>query len=298
LRPQFSPNHLGGPGGASGDGIWRRNAYYGEFLTFDSCLGHQPGSGQYHYHVSPICLRGELNDNVTIVRTGRIGSVYAEQTSNLHHSPILGWALDGYPIYGPYGYSNPNDTTSAIRRITSGYQLRNITARTSLPTWSLPNHPGVSQNLSASQYGPTVSTQYPLGRYLEDYDYIAGSGDLDQYNGRFAVTPEFPKGTYAYYTTIDSNGVPAFPHILAGQFYGIASGNFPTSVTAATTDYFVNGASVPGIVTTPELTSWSTKYSGQNAFRNRSLRRSSDNMAGNEFARSSHIGLSDNTHAG
>lgn len=255
----------GGPGGGtSGDGIWRRNAYYGEFLTFDECHGHQPGTGQYHYHVSPVCLRAELNDNLVTIHTGRTGTTYTEQTTNLHHSPILGWALDGYPIYGPYGYSVATDATSPIKRIQSSFSLRNITTRTSLPAWSLPNHTGISQTLSASQYGPAVSAQYPLGRYLEDYDYIAGSGDLDQYNGRFAVTPEFPQGTYAYYTTIDSNGVPAFPYILAGEFYGTASGSFPTSVTASTTDYFVNG----GYTTTsgtPQLTSWSTKYSSQSA---------------------------------
>lgn len=253
----------GGPGG-SGDGIWRRNAYYGEFLTFDSCLGHQPQTGQYHYHVSPTCLRAELNDNLVTIRTGRTGQAYAEQTSGWHHSPILGWALDGYPIYGPYGYSKATDSTSPIKRIQSSYQLRTITTRTTLPAWSLPNHTGVSENLGASQYGPAVSTQFPLGRYLEDYDYIAGLGDLDQYNGRFAVTPEFPQGTYAYYTTLDGNGVPAFPYIFGGQFYGTASGSFPASVTATTTDYFVNGA-YSNAATTPELTSWSTKYSSQNA---------------------------------
>jgi uncharacterized protein (TIGR03437 family) len=257
------PGGPGGPGGGNGgDGIWRRNAYYGEFLTFDSCLGHQPQTGQYHYHVSPVCLRAELGDNLVTLRNARTGSAYAEQTSGWHHSPILGWALDGYPIYGPYGYSVPTDPTSPVRRIKSSYQLRGMTVRTTLPSWSLPNHSGVSQNLSASQYGPAVSAQFPLGRYLEDYDYVAGLGDLDQYNGRFAVTPEFPQGTYAYYTTIDSNGVPAFPYILAGQFYGTANGNFPTNVTAATTDYFVNGADT-NLPTTPELTSWSTKYSGK-----------------------------------
>lgn len=255
----------GGPGqGASGDGIWRRNAYYGEFLTFDSCLGHQPNTGQYHYHVSPTCLRAELGDNLVVVRTGRTGAIYAEQTANRHHSPILGWALDGYPIYGPYGYSNPNDATSPVRRILSSYRLRDITERTSLPDWSLPNHTGVSQNLSTAQYGPPVSTQYPLGRCLEDYEYVAGLGDLDQYNGRFAVTPEFPQGTYAYYTTIDSKGVPAFPYIFGGQFYGTAAGSFPTSITAATSDYFANGSYI-GNSTSPELNSWATKYSSQNA---------------------------------
>src|SRR5437016_469911 len=121
---------LAQPPGGSGDGIWRRNAYYGEFQTFDPCLGHQPGSGQYHYHVSPICLRAELGDNLVTVRTARTGTTYAEQTSGWHHSPILGWAIDGYPIYGPYGYAVATDPASPVRRIQSSYQLRNMTTRT------------------------------------------------------------------------------------------------------------------------------------------------------------------------
>ncbi len=257
-----------GPGGPSGDGVWRRNAYYGEFQTFDACLGHQPGTGQYHYHVTPVCLRAQLGDNIVTLRNARTGPAYAEQSSGWHHSPILGWALDGYPIYGPYGYSVATDGASPVKRMVSGYQLRGITVRQSLPSWSLPNHQGVSQNLSAAQYGPPVSAQYPLGRYLEDYDWVSGAGDLDRYNGRFAVTPEFPQGTYAYYTTLDASGAPAFPYILGGQFYGTASGNFPTNVTASTTDYFNNGAYTSGSsgsAPAPQLTSWSTKYSGQSA---------------------------------
>jgi hypothetical protein len=165
----------GGPGGAgaSGDGIWRRNAYYGEFLTFDSCLGHQP---QRPVSLSrhPVCLRAELNDNLVTLRTGRTGHHLRRANFRLAPFAILGWALDGYPVYGPYGYSKATDATSAVKRIQSSYQLRSITTRTTLPTWSLPNHSGVSQNLTTSQYGPAVSTQFPLGRYLEDYDYIAG----------------------------------------------------------------------------------------------------------------------------
>src|SRR5882672_7399215 len=95
-----------GPGG-SGDGIWTRNAAFGELETFDLCNGHQPGSGMYHHHVNPICLRAQLNDNVVAVSAGRLGTQYAEKTSGWTHSPIIGWAFDSYPVYGPYGYSNP-----------------------------------------------------------------------------------------------------------------------------------------------------------------------------------------------
>ncbi len=250
-------------GGGQGDGIWRRGAYYGELLTFDSCVGHQPGNGQYHYHANPLCLRAQLNDNVQILRTSRNGSSYIEASTNLHHSPILGWALDGFPIYGPYGYSDPKDATSAIRRIASGFRLRSITQRTSLPDWSLPNHPNISQTLTISQYGPGVSATFPLGRYNEDFEWVATAGDLDQYNGRFTITPEFPSGTYAYYVTIDAQGVPAFPYVIAGQFYGTV-GTISNNITASVTDYFNSGAFSSG-PTVPSLTSWSTTYSTQYA---------------------------------
>jgi uncharacterized protein (TIGR03437 family) len=249
----------GGPGGASGDGIWRRNAAFGEIQTFDSCQGHQPGNGAYHYHVNPLCLRAQLGDNVVLVKNSRIGAFYKEKTSGFTHSPILGWAQDGYPIYGPYGYSDPKNASSPVRRMVSSFQPRNIVARTSLPSWSLPNHNGVSQQLTASQYGPAVGGAYPLGRYLEDYDYIAGSGDLDQFNGRMTVTPEFPNGTYAYYVTIDANGNPAFPYVLSGQYYGTATAAAVQSVPSTVTDYAQGSAS------TPLLASWETGNSAQYA---------------------------------
>lgn len=257
------PGGAGGPGG--GDGIWRRNAYYGELLTFDACVGHQPGGGNYHYHANPLCLRAQLNDNLVTLRSSRDGVSYAELTSGWHHSPILGWAMDGYPIYGPYGYSNPADPTSPIKRIQSGFRLRAMTQRTSLPDWALPNHPNVSQTLTSSQYGPTVSTDFPRGRYVEDYEWASGVGDLDQYNGRFTVTPEFPSGTYAYYVTIDANGIPAFPFVIAGQYRGSVGSGFSSNGASSATTYFNAGTYATGSSTpapaTPALTSWATTHS-------------------------------------
>jgi uncharacterized protein (TIGR03437 family) len=255
----------GGGGGASGDGIWLRNAAFGELETFDYCNGHQPGSGTYHHHINPICLRAQLNDNVTVVSTGRLGTLYAEKTSGFTHSPILGWANDGYPVYGPYGYSDPTNAKSAVRRMQSSFSLRNITQRHTLPTWILPYLPNDSQTLTTLQYGPDVSAAYPLGRYVDDYDYIAGSGDLDQYNGRFTVTPDYPNGTYAYFVTIDSTGAPAYPFIINLQFYGTASGGSTTTVASDAADYFTNGAVVGAASTDPTLASWYTKGSLKDA---------------------------------
>jgi uncharacterized protein (TIGR03437 family) len=250
-----------GPGGG-GDGIWRRNAYYGELLTFDACVGHQPGNGMYHYHANPLCLRAQLNDNLQTVRSSRNGVTYSELNSGWHHSPILGWAIDGFPIYGPYGYANPMDPASPVRRIKSGFRLRSITQRTSLPDWSLPNHANVPQNLTPAQYGPEVSTNFPLGRYVEDFEWASGVGDLDQYNGRVTVTPEYPGGTYVYYVTLEENGTPAFPYIVAGQYYGIGSGNFTGNVSPSAADYFNAGTYSMG-PPTPPLTSWVTENSSE-----------------------------------
>src|SRR5207302_4404842 len=137
---------------------------------------------------------------------------------------------DGYPIYGPYGYAVTNDPSSGVRRMVSGFVPRNtntagVLTRTILPAWA--QRAQNRTTLTASQYGPAVSGTYPFGRYLEDNDYLADLGfkqgtdfDLDEYNGRFCVTPEFPGGTYAYFTCVTSNGVPVFPYNIGRQFYG------------------------------------------------------------------------------
>ncbi len=172
------------------DGTWHRNAVVVEASSFDKCLGHPQMQGVYHHHQNPGCLY---------------------KADSTKHSPILGYAFDGYPIYGPYGYANSNGT-GGIKRMVSSYQLRNMTSRTSLPDGT---------QLTSSEYGPDVSSQYPLGYFIEDYKYVAGSGDLDQYNGRFTVTPEYPNGTYAYFVTINADGSSAYPYIIGPQYYGV-----------------------------------------------------------------------------
>ena len=145
----------------------------------------------YHNHVNPTCLYNA--------------------TDSSKHSPLIGFLFDSYPIYGPYGYSSANDSSSSIKRMVPSYALRNITSRQSLPTTCLPTG-GFScgQTLNSTYYGPSLATN-KLGAFLEDYDYQAGLGDLDQFNGRYCVTPDYPQGTYAYFVTVDSSGKPAFP---------------------------------------------------------------------------------------
>ena len=167
-------------------GIWNRNAYYWEGSGFDQCLGHPQQQGEYHHHVSPTCLYNE--------------------TDSTHHSPIIGWAFDGYPVYGAYAYANA-DGTGGIKRMTSSYVL-------------------TTQSGANRTNGPTASGTYPAGCFIEDYTYQASSGDLDQRNGRWCVTPEFPNGTYCYFVTIDAQQTPVFPYTFYGSYYGVVqSGN-------------------------------------------------------------------------
>lgn len=247
-RDAFSVSASSGSEANPGLGIWNRDAFVNEGMTFDPANAHQPGSGQYHYHANAIALRHRLGDHVNL---DPVTKLYSE-ASGLEapkHSPILGWVKDGFPVYGPYGYSNPTNPASAIRRMISGYVPRDLSSaavsnRTSLPAWAARAQSRSGTVLSAAQYGPPVSASRPFGRYLEDNDYLGDLGktigvdfDLDEQNGRFCVTPEFPNGTYAYFTAIDSAGTPTFPYNIGRQYHGnptggaVAGGSYPETVT-------------------------------------------------------------------
>ena len=140
-----------------------------------------------------------------------ISEIYEESSNNLEYavsgyfeglrdsfkedvnsiSGIIGWAYDGNPIYGPYGYDDPSITNNS-RRLITGYVK---------DTNNIPDRP----------------SGFDAGFFIDDYKFI-GNGDLDKYNGRYAKTLEFPNGVYAYYAAIDSNGNPEFPYFV-GEYY-------------------------------------------------------------------------------
>ncbi len=94
------------------------------------------------------------------------------------HSPIVGYAFDGFPIYGPYGYSTAYNANSGIKLMASGYALRTgMTTRDKLTTG------GTTQ--TSANTGPPVNMTYPLGSFIEDYEWATGNGDLDANNGRW-----------------------------------------------------------------------------------------------------------------
>lgn len=140
---------------------WRIEAIgpRGAGLGLDANNAHVQRSGAYHYHSIPTGLMETLTEEKTM-------------RTPLH----IGWAADGYPIYGPWGYTDSEDEESPVKRLTSSWQLKK---------GERPNGPG-------GRYD---------GTYTQDFEYVEGSGDLDESNGRFGVTPEFPEGTYYYVVT-------------------------------------------------------------------------------------------------
>ncbi len=235
--------------GLRGDGVWNREAYANEGVTFDPAFAHQAMTS-HHYHANAPAVRFQLGDHVDFNTTTKI---YTESTTPVTaHSPIVAWLADGLPVYGPYGYSSPLDAKSALRRIIPGYVKRDgtngttalaATGRTTLPAWA-----ARAQNraaaLAANVTGPAVGTAYPLGNYLEDYDYLGDLGktqgtdfDLNEQNVRFCVTPEFPSGTWAYFITIEADGTPKFPNMIGRHFFGSPTGGNVNAINETVTEY-------------------------------------------------------------
>ncbi|MCE9541908.1 MAG: YHYH protein [Verrucomicrobia bacterium] len=122
-------------------------------MGLDQNNAHVQPNGAYHYHAVP---------------TGLV-QVLGGDTNRM---TLLGYAADGFPIYGPLGYSVAIDPASVLKEL-----------------------------------------KPDDGTYREDYEFVSGSGDLDEANGRVGVTPEYPEGTY-YYVATDS--FPFYPRELKG----------------------------------------------------------------------------------
>ena len=192
----FNPS--AGDGGNPPAGF-NRNAGNHENNQFgeDACGGHPEANGLYHYHSAEFlgnCWNSALVTN-PYYNTLDFNGDKARHADG--HSKILGVSFDGFPIYGPYGYTDANDASTAVKRIDSSYQLRQ--------TGYNPNRP--------------LPSLEPMGSFVQDFEYVEALGDLDEYNGRFCVTPDYPNGTYAYFMTLDDGNDPAYPYAIGTRYY-------------------------------------------------------------------------------
>ena len=211
------------PGGPAATQSWNRDAIVAERVGFDCAKGH-PAMGNYHHHQNPSAFNLDLDVISSVCDLYLADGLYAIDSTV--HSPLIGYAYDGFPIYGAYGYKN-TDGTGGLARIKSGYQLRNITART--------HH----ANGTDVPDGPLVSTAFPLGYFREDYEFVTHQEPdyLDEHNGRFCVTPEYPQGIYAYFATVDAEWNSAYPYVVGPTFYGVRTATKVQTITEPVTTY-------------------------------------------------------------
>ena len=208
------------PGGPNATQAWNRDAVPAEKLGFDCAKAH-PAMGNYHHHQNPSAFNLDLTVLSTVCDTYPSDGLYVINSSQ--HSPLLGFAYDGFPIYGAYAYTN-TDGSGGISRMKSSYQLKNQTTRT--------NGPAVNQ---------VIGTQtFFNGYFREDYEYVAHPNDptyLDEHNGRFCQTPEYPNGIYCYFATVDANHNSAYPYVVGPTFYGNKTAATVTSVPSNAVTY-------------------------------------------------------------
>ena len=139
------------------------------YLGIDFNNAHVQPTGAYHYHANPVGLMKTLgSDGTKMVQ--------------------IGWAADGFPIYGLYGYEKADDPKSGVKKLSTSWRLKKGTR---------PSGPGLAYD----------------GSFVQDWEYVNGAGDLDECNGRCGVIPEFPGGTYYY---IVSQNYPWIPRVFKG----------------------------------------------------------------------------------
>lgn len=159
------------------DRRWTYEALTGPMnLGLDKSHAHVQPNGAYHYHSMPDGLLKELG---------------AKEKIEANEMVLVGWAADGFPIYAKFGHITAADSSSKLKELKSSYQLKDE---------KRPSKPD----------GPGGTTD---GSFASDYEYVAGAGDLDEYNGREGITEEFPDGTYYYVLTDD---FPYIPRLLRG----------------------------------------------------------------------------------
>ena len=193
---------------------WTINLFERHFNTFTlddgfiSTPTNEDNGLQYSHIYAPRKLRESVysvdQSGVILYGAKDLPTRNGVEVSSNYHSPIIGWAYDGNPIYGPYGYSKKSG--GIVSQMKSGYKL----------------------DLKSNR-PPTA--KFAPGFFVEDYTHnrVSDEAVLDENNGRFCVTPEYPNGTYAYFATVDplqvdSSGPflnykrPIFPYLIGNTF--------------------------------------------------------------------------------
>ena len=175
-------------------------------FRLDEASGSPNENGNYGYHNGSF-IKNVFQDAKVYSANAYYGNTSYGKDHMRHadgHSKIIGFCFDGYPIYGPYSYQDPQNILSRVAHMSSSYRLKANDR----------HRPDKFKAVDTIDIDGELLT-LELGTFIQDYQYVEGLGTLDEYNGRYCKTPEYPNGTYAYFLTFTDQGLetPAYPYI-------------------------------------------------------------------------------------
>lgn len=204
------------------EGVWSTLAPVAEQYDVDICGGHA-AQGDYHHHFYSSCLARLVGD-----------------TGN-GHSPVYGYAADGYPVYGPW---HADGVLAKSSWVTRDYSAGSATGCGSngQRTCVMVDEYDPSKGTTPATAGPTTSQSYTTlsgntliasaGSFYEDYYWdssLAARGGeyLDQFNGHSDAV----RGYHYHVTVTEANGslTPAFPYTIGPRFAGDLASNAMTA---------------------------------------------------------------------
>jgi len=233
LNPSAGYGSLPGGTDLPGTGYQFNAVLNSSLFGVDECGGSPNEEGMYSYRDGSFLKNCWSVNKFYGKNTYYSGSTYQGDhfRHGNGHSKIVGFCFDGYPIYGPYGYSNSMSASSNVVQMLSSYR---------------------TSTTEKSGRGYSYD-EYPAGSFIEDYNYIQAdympNPYLDEYNGRYCVTPEYPNGTYAYFLTFVSEDLntPAYPYIFGPKTRQIReTGGDPQNQGPGPHAFYVNITSIPG----------------------------------------------------
>lgn len=204
-----------------GQRVWENDAFHFEAYDLDICPGHS-ANGHYHHHSHPVCLSDQLGDKGD------------------KHSPIYGFAADGYPVYGPWQADGVlaqscwkprdyDDPTSKTGCGVAGERSCLLVDQYDISQGTTPassNGPSTSDTVSSLSSNQFVTTS---GYYFQDYYYDAACTEqgleyLDKHNGH-----EHDGLGYHYHVTRAKDGegnfTDVFPFYIGPTYAGTLQDN-------------------------------------------------------------------------
>lgn len=213
--------------------VWHNIAFTFEQYDFDICNGHA-AAGVYHHHGYNGCLAKVIKDD---------GS---------GHSPVWGFAADGYPIHGPWQAKDVRARSCWVKRDYAATSATGCGVDGKRSCQLVDNHDigkgsvdvtaapdvGAAQESLFSKNPITVDS----GSYFEDYYYdpACTAGDpqaLDEHNGH-----DHDDLGYHFHLTVDENLQPKFPYSFGPIYKGRL---FDNAMTRCGTKPFVAGPPPP-----------------------------------------------------